>query len=102
MKLTSPPFCSDVNLKVLKRILQNLKSSIRGHKPFRHLRDMCERINTVPKSIEPNWLPDKWDALDKYRIRVPQKLREDVEKAVEEQARQRKRRLPDLHEVKRE
>ncbi|CAD5218886.1 unnamed protein product [Bursaphelenchus okinawaensis] len=90
----------DVDIKLMQRLLGNVKHSINVHKPTRALIDFVSRINKVPAELESNYLPDKWDPMDKYKIRVPQRMRDSIKQAMEEDRLRRKRKAPTMTEVK--
>ncbi|KAI6197879.1 hypothetical protein M3Y94_01277500 [Aphelenchoides besseyi] len=91
----------DVDVKLLKKLILNLKNSIRQLNPVRYLYDFTNKITVVPTRFknEPPILPDKWERLAPFKIRVPQKVVEHVQTAMQKIRQERKRKAPTEEEL---
>ncbi|KAI6174411.1 hypothetical protein M3Y98_01187100 [Aphelenchoides besseyi] len=91
----------DVDVKLLKKLIGNLKTSIRQLNPVRCLNEFSNRITVVPTRFknEPSILPDKWERLEPFKIRVPHKVIEHVQTEMQKIRQGRKRKAPTEEEM---
>lgn len=61
---------SDVDIKLMNKLLINLKSSIRQHNPLKTMYEFINRINIVPQNLDSPILPEGcWDRLEQFKIK---------------------------------
>ncbi|CAD5225633.1 unnamed protein product [Bursaphelenchus xylophilus] len=90
----------EVDLKLMQRLLNNVKTSINLHRPVRYLNEFVGRLNKVPKDLEMGRLPDKWEHLDKMKIKMTDSAKDNIKDMLAEEREKRKRKAPTMSEVK--